>query len=124
MKIKIAGQDRELTFNIGFVRKLDKIYYMSQSGVEFGAGLTLAIPQLSLRNPSALSDVIRCAVGIQVSQQQADEAVEEYAQENDGLVTLFEIVEEGLKSSPVTKETYKRMKDTAEEAEKESLTND
>ena len=117
MKLTIAGKERELKFGIGFVRKLDEIYYMDQSGIKFGAGLNLAIPQLSLESPTVLANVIRAAVKGNVSQQQVDEALEDYADEHDGLDGLFEFVDAGLKTSSITKGSYNRLMETMEEAE-------
>jgi|SRR5699024_815928 len=111
MEIEIKGKLRELRFGIGFIRKLDEAYQLEMSGIQFGAGLMMANVQLQQYNPAALSEVIRCASNGNPSLRDVDKAVEDYAEENDGLGSLFEEVIEQMGKSPVVKDTTERMKE-------------
>ena len=114
MEFLINGKIRELKFGIGFIRKLDEIYKVDYNGIEFGMGLNMANVQLQQYNPSALSDVICAAVKGNVSQRQVDEAIEDYAEENDGLGDLFEQVIEEMGKSAIVKDSLKRVESLAE----------
>lgn len=113
MEIEIKGKLRELKFGIGFIRKLDEVYTIERDGVEFGFGLAMANIQLQQYNPSALSEVIRCASTGNPSLRDVDNAIEEYAEENDGLGGLFDEVITELGKSPLVKDTMKRMTEIA-----------
>lgn len=115
MEFEINGKERELKFGIGFIRKLDEVYKVEYNGIEFGMGLNMANAQLQQFNPTALSEVIRSAIKGNVSQRQMDEAIEEYADENDGLGSLFESVIDEMGKSTVVKDTLKRAQQMAEE---------
>ena len=114
MELEINGKIRELKFGIGFIRKLDEIYKVDYNGIEFGMGLNMANVQLQQYNPSALSDVICAAVKGNVSQRQVDEAIEEYADENDGLGDLFESIIEEMGKSTIVKDSLKRVESLVE----------
>lgn len=115
MELKVQNKLQELKFGIGFVRKLDKKYFTSKGGIEFGLGLHLAYPMLLSRNLTVLSDVIRCAIAGTVSELSVDNALDAYAEENDGLETLFEDVIEGLKNSNSLKATIQVISTEMEE---------
>lgn len=115
MEIEIKGKLRELRFGIGFIRKLDQVYIVEMNGIPFGMGLTMASAQLNQYNPSALSEVIRCASTGSPSLRSVDKAVEEYAVENDGLGDLFDEVKEEMGKSPIVKDTMERQEKAAEE---------
>lgn len=113
MELEIKGKLRELKFGIGFIRKLDEVYTVEREGVQFGMGLAMANIQLQQYNPSALSEVIRCASTGNPSLRDVDNAVEEYAEENDGLGGLFEEIIEELGKSVTVKDTMTRMSQLA-----------
>ena len=108
MLFEIKGKDYELKFGIGFIRKLDEVYKADYSGIEFGMGLTMATIQLQQYNPAGLSEVIRAAVKGNVRLSAVDEAIEDYADEHDGLESLFEEINSELGKSTVVKDTMKR----------------
>lgn len=110
MEIEINGKLRELKFGIGAIRKLDAVYQLEMEGIQFGAGLMMASAQLQQYNPTALSEVIRCAATGNPSTRQVDNAIEKYAEENDGLGELFDEVIDELGKSPVAKDTTQRLK--------------
>ena len=85
-----------------------------RSGIEFGMGLNMANIQLQQFNPTALSEVIRAAIRGVTSQKQVDEALEDYAEENDGLGDLFEQVIEEMGKSTIVKDSLKRVESLVE----------
>ena len=110
MEIEIKGKLRELKFGIGFIRKLDEVYTIDMNGIPFGMGLTMASAQLQQFNPATLSEVVRCASTGNPSLRDVDTALEEYAEEHDGLGELFDEVTEALGKSPLVKDTMERLK--------------
>ena len=117
MEFVINGKERELKFGIGFIRKLDDVYKVDYNGIEFGMGLNMANIQLQQFNPTALVEVIHAAVRGVTSQKQVDEALESYAEENDGLGSLFDLVIEEMGKSAIVKDSLKRASSLAEQAE-------
>ena len=114
MEFVINGKERELKFGIGFIRKLDDVYKVDYNGIEFGMGLNMANIQLQQFNPTALSEVIQAAVRGVTSQKQVDEALEDYAEENDGLGDLFEQVIKEMGKSAIVKDSLKRVESLVE----------
>ena len=115
MEFVINGKERELKFGIGFIRKLDDVYKVDYNGIAFGMGLNMANIQLQQFNPTALSEVIQAAVKGVTSQKQVDEALEEYADENDGLGDLFEQVIEEMGKSAIVKDSLTRAENLTEQ---------
>ena len=117
MEFVINGKERELKFGIVFIRKLDDVYKVDYNGIEFGMGLNMANIQLQQFNPTALVEVIHAAVRGVTSQKQVDEALENYAEENDGLGSLFDLVIEEMGKSAIVKDSLKRAASLAEQTE-------
>lgn len=115
MLLEINGKEKELRFDIGFIRQLDELYKADANGLSFGMGLQMATIQLQSYNPTALSDVVRCAVKGKPRLQEIDDAIYNYAEENRDLEGLFEEVIEELGKSPVVKATLKRMKQMSDQ---------
>lgn len=116
MEFKIADKEYQLKFGIKFIRELDKIYKVDYQGMKFGMGVNLAFMNLNQYNPTALAQVISAAVSHEQSPPkiyQVDNAIEDYALENDGLSTLFEDLLDELGKSPVAKDTLKVFKKNA-----------
>ena len=121
MKFKIAGKEYELKFGLKFIRTLDEVYRVDYEGLEFGMGVNLAFMNLNQYSPSALAEVIKASVAHESSPPkiyQIDEAIEDYAEENDGLGELFEEVLDELGKSKVIKDTLKQFKQHAQTQEK------
>ena len=110
MHLEVQGVNQELKFNIGFIVRLDEIYKIEQSGIEFSAGLQSAYPQLLMLSVSALLNVVKCALPKAVPDKEIKVAIENYAEENDGLEGLFDGVIAGLKESKITKATIGKLK--------------
>lgn len=117
MEFVINGKEKELRFGIGFIRKLDESYKVSHEGLEFGMGLMGASMQLRMKNPTVLSDIIQASVVGNATQRQADIAVEEYAEENDGLGALFEEIEEEMGKSTVVKDSLNNLEEIENDLE-------
>lgn len=116
MQLKIAGKDYELKFGLKFIREMDKVYTVNYEGIEFGMGINFAFMNLNQYNPTALVNVIKSALSHLTSSptiKQIEEAIEEYAEENDGLGQLFEEVLEELGKSGVVKDTLEQFKKNA-----------
>lgn len=108
MIFKIKGQDVELKFGIGFLRRLDEKHQaeIKDSGVKFGAGLIMANLGISQYNPTILSDVIFCATR-GYKQSDVDNALDDYADENGDLEHLFDEIKDEMGKSPVLKRALK-----------------
>src|SRR5690625_3464410 len=97
MNFKNNGEDVKLKFGVKFCRVLDEIYTIDYRGMEFGMGVNLAAMAIEQRNPSGLSNIIRAASAHKgYSEDEVDEAVEEYADKNGGLGKLFTAVKDEL----------------------------
>lgn len=111
MELKVKGKDVELKFNIGFIRRLDELHNISLDvlgvDMQFGVGLVVANAQLQQYSPVMLSDIVQAAADC--TRDQAEKAVEDYAEKNGSLDKLFEGVTDGLKKSPVVATTLKKL---------------
>lgn len=117
MEIKVAN--KEAKYNIGFVRKLDKIYKIeSKEGISFGMGLNLAVPQLMMGSIVTLVDVLACATG--ATEAQVEKYLEKYAEENEDFEEIFDGVMVGLKTSPMTKMTTNKVLNATAQAQTEN----
>src|SRR5699024_8693937 len=114
MEFVMNGKERVLKFGIAFIRKLDDVYKVDYNGIEYGMSLNMANIQLQQFNPTALSEVIQAAVRGVTSQKQVDEALEDYAEENDGLGDVFEQVIEEMGKSAIVKDSLKRAESLVE----------
>lgn len=103
MKLKIGGKEQELKFDVGFIRRLDEIYFEVGSfgglEVKFGTGLANLRFHMFLRSAPMLAETIHCAVeGSNMSD--VEKAIEDYGKEHGEIVTLFDAVMEAVKNSP------------------------
>lgn len=110
MEFEINDKSYALKFNLGFVRAMDKVYNVQEMGLQMGVGVSFAYQMLSSYSINDLAVVIKHAIDGNVTQKQLDEAIEAYAEENDGLESLFETIKNGLEKSPVTKATVANFK--------------
>lgn len=123
MLFKIGDKEYELKFGLKCIRELDKVYTVDQQGVEFGMGINLAYANLLNYNPTALPEIIRAALSHLSSPprlKDIEEAIEQYAVENDGLEQLFEEFLDELGKSPVAKATIKRIEQLGKAANVQS----
>ena len=118
MQFKINGNNEKLKFGVKFCRIMDEKYNIDYEGFEFGMGVVNSLIGLDAKSPTILSDIIYAALKGEYSQDDIDEAIDEYAEEN-GLNKLFKEVKSELGKSPTVKETAK----LAENSAKENKTN-
>lgn len=120
MEFKIGHKNYELKFGIKCVRELDKVYKIDRDGLEFGMGVNLSFVQLETKSVTGLSNIIKAAISHINSApniNKVDEALEVYADENDGLSKLFDEIKEAMGKSPVMKETLKDFQEKAKISE-------
>ena len=113
MRFKIKGEEVKLKLGIKFIRLLDEIYRIDYQGLDFGMGVMYAQIGLNQKSVPTLSDVIRCGLGNDFTQDEVDEAVENFAEE-DSLSKLFEQVEQALGKSKVVQETMEGLRKAQE----------
>ena len=103
MVLNINGNDYEVHFGIGFVRKLDEKYFVTnQSGVKFGTGLETKIPMLFGNDAVTLSEFLyegTCTEKKRPTQKDVDM----YIDQAEDIDVLFEEVIEELKKHNATK---------------------
>lgn len=116
MEFPINGKKFELKFGMKFAREMDKVFKVDYQGLQFGMGINMAYMNLQQTNPTVLTDVIRSAISHHDSVPNitdVDEALENYAVENDGFESIFDELKGALGKSPVAKATIKNFQKTA-----------
>ncbi|MEN2467941.1 tail assembly chaperone [Ornithinibacillus sp. JPR2-1] len=114
MNFKINGKDVKLKFGLKFCRSLDEVYKVDYQGLEFGMGVSFAFMNLEQRNPVAISEVIKAASAhVGFTSDEIDEAVEQYAEDNDGLEKLFKNLLDEMGKSQVVASTIKHFRENA-----------
>ncbi len=115
MKFTIAGKEYELKFGMKFIRQLDIANKIDYQGMELGMGLHLTYMGLLQYNPVVISDIIKAAVSHEenVKIRDVDKAIEQYAEDNDGLDELFVDLKEELGKSKIVKATLKHIEQNA-----------
>ncbi len=116
MEIKIGKKNYQLKFGLKFVRELDKKYKVDTQGLQFGMGINLAFIQLNTKSPATLAEVIMAAASHNENAptlNEVDKAIEDYADEHNGLGKLFEQIEEEMGKSNIVKDTIKDVQEKA-----------
>lgn len=122
MEFNINGKKYTLKFGMKFAREMDKVFKVDQHGLEFGMGISMAFMNLSQSNPTVLTDIILAATAHEknaLSVSDVDEALETYAEENDGFGKLFDDIQTALGKSPVAKDTVQKFQELAKESEED-----
>lgn len=107
MNIEINGREKQLRFDLNFIRNLNEVFQAEASGMKVPMGVTLATMQLKMSDYSALSDVIRCALNNSISQKDIDNVIEELAEKDEIDDLLAEVIEEMGKSSLIKRQLKK-----------------
>jgi hypothetical protein len=116
MKFKINGAERQLEFGMKFINVLDKLYQVNYQGMQFGMGVNMAYMYLQQYNPSCIPNIIIAALSHeknQVTTEEIEAAMVEFAIDNDGLEKLFDGLADELGKSPLLKATIKRFQQQA-----------
>lgn len=102
-------------FNIGFIRKLDKMTQLEAMGQQIGISLDGAMNGLKKRDVLMLSNVIYAGLQSKAPTiQEADMLIEAYVEEHGDVESLFEEVIKELGETPVLQTMIKKQ---AEEVE-------
>lgn len=118
MEFKVKEKTYELKFGLAFIRQLDEKFKVNYQGMEFGMGVIQAMAGLQQYNPTTLADVLKAAAthsGKAPKQYDVDEALDEYAEENDGLEDLFKEIIEELGKSKTVKATLDKLDQVQEQ---------
>ncbi len=106
MRVKINGKEVKLKFGVKFCRSMDEVYKVDYNGLEFGMGVNLGFMNLDQRNPVGLANVIKAATDHEgFTNDEVDNAIDDYAEANDGLEQLFKDVSDAMGKSPTVKAT-------------------
>lgn len=119
MVLKINGRECPLNFGIGFIRELDKKYYVqAQSGNKFGNGLETRVPYLLTGDVIALSEFIYMGTARMEAGRPSAQDVDEYIDTVDDIEKLFDTVVDELKKSNACKMKVQDLLKSLEEVEK------
>lgn len=116
MEFTIGNKVYELRFGMKLARVLDKVYEVDYQGMKFGMGVNMALMNLQQQNPVAIQEIITAGISHLNSiprDNQIEGAIEEYAEQNDGLGELFETLADEMGKSPTLKATISNFKATA-----------
>ncbi len=117
MNITIKENDYEVKFGIGFIRELDKKYFVQNQIGKFGAGLETKIPMLLTNDVITLSEFLylgTCTDKKRPTQQEIDA----YVDETEDIEALFAEVVEELKKQNATKLKMKEFEEALKEQKK------
>lgn len=114
MQLKINGSEYNLYFGVGFVRELDKKYFLtSMQGIKFGQGLDKGIPELLGQSHVTLSDMLHAAT-VSERQRPVQAEVDKYIDDLsvEELEQLFDEVIEELKKQNIAGAKIKMIEDS------------
>ncbi len=116
MVMTINGQDYPVRFGIGFVRELDKKYFVeSKSGVKFGYGLETEVPMLLTNDVITLAEVLYLSTCTEEKRPTQAE-VDEYIDGVDDIEALFAETLGELKKHNATRLVVARITEDLEKA--------
>lgn len=103
MILKIKDKEYRVKFGVGFVRELDKKYYVQgNTSVKYGLGVETQVPNLLTGDPVALAEFLY--LGTYAEEKRPSQAeVDAYIDEAEGMETLFDEVIEELRRSNATR---------------------
>lgn len=102
MQLNIKGKEYDLNFGIGFLRELDKRYFIERNNMKFGASMDFKIPLLLAGDTVTLSDIIYAGTHAYKSRPSQPD-VDAYIDEVEDIDKLLEEVVDELKKSNATK---------------------
>ncbi len=117
MLLKIKGEEYRVSFGVGFVRELDKKYYVqNNTSVKYGLGIETQIPLLLTGDPVTLSEFLY--VGTCAEEKRPIPAdVDAFIDEVEDVEALFDEVIEELKKSNATKVKVGKLQNSLKEQE-------
>jgi len=120
MKLTIANKEYELKFGLKFLRELDKAYVQKIEGMEFSMGLQQANIYLNMKDPNALSTVIKAGVS-HLDSHPSNDDVEAYLEgvyESGSEVQLLKDVQGAMEQAPFLKQQIKEIKKNQKKVQK------
>ena len=119
MTLNINGKECELNFGIGFIRDLDKKYFLpSNSGAKFGNGLEVKVPMLLTGDVVTLAEFIHMGTARMEKERPTVQEIDDYIDSTEDIEGLFDEVVSELKKSNACKIKVRYMEERLKEAEK------
>lgn len=106
MELTINDKKVELKFGVRFLRELDKIASVENSGIKFGMGLSRSILGLRAYDAAVLADVLYAASYGKVGQA----TIDNYLDNCEDLEKIFDDVIKEISESNVANLAVKKMK--------------
>ena len=106
MELTINNKKVELKFGVRFLRELDKIASVENSGIKFGMGMSRSILGLRAYDAAVLSDVLFAASYGKVAQT----TIDNYLDDCDDLEKIFDEVLKEINESNAANLAVKKMK--------------
>lgn len=119
MTLDINGKECELNFGIGFIRDLDKMYFVqSKSGMKFGNGLEIKIPLLLVGDVVTLAEFIHMGTARMDKRRPSMQEIDEFIDRAEDIDAVFSEVIDELKKSNACKRKFQEMEKELKEVEK------
>ena len=119
MTLDINGKECELNFGIGFIRDLDKMYFVqSKSGMKFGNGLEIKIPLLLVGEVVTLAEFIHMGTARMDKRRPSMQEIDEFIDRAEDIDAVFSEVIDELKKSNACKRKLQEMEKELKEVEK------
>lgn len=119
MTLDINGKECELNFGIGFIRDLDKKYFVqSKSGMKFGNGLEIKIPLLLVGDVVTLAEFIQMGTARMDKRRPSMQEIDDFIDGAEDIDAVFSEVIDELKKSNACKRKLQEMEKELKEVEK------
>lgn len=119
MTLDINGKECELNFGIGFIRDLDKKYFVqSKSGMKFGNGLEIKVPLLLVGDVVTLAEFIHMGAARMDKRRPSMQEIDDFVDGVEDIDAVFSEVIDELKKSNACKRKFQDMEKELKEVEK------
>lgn len=119
MTLDINGKECELNFGIGFIRDLDKKYFVqSKSGMKFGNGLEIKTPLLLVGDVVTLAEFIHMGTARMDKRRPSMQEIDDFIDRAEDIDEVFREVIDELKKSNACKRKFQDMEKELKEVEK------
>lgn len=108
MNIKIGGKDFDLHFGLDFISALDSKYYVRESGFKLGQGMTYAVAQIEMGNPTILVDLVQAATITEKNRPKIED-IKKYI-EKENIEELMDNFLSSFEKTPTTKFMMRKLK--------------
>lgn len=117
MLLKIKGEEYRVRFGVGFVRELDKKYYVqNNTSVKYGLGIETQVPLLLTGDPVTLSEFLYVGTCAE-EKRPAPADVDAFIDGVEDVEVLFDEVIEELKKSNATRVKVGKLQNSLKEQE-------